>query len=154
MITRADAEYALVRRAGKLMAAAGLDGITVSGANADLNDPLGYGLLLTGFPVASISDVADADLAGVSVDTANEFLDRAELRLLENILQNYDLVTMTIGPRSEQYGEIRTSLEKAIDRKTLAIAKQYGTGATLEGGAIDLNFQQHSDIASIMILPN
>jgi len=65
-ITRANVESILIKRVGKLMTAADMDGSTVGGTNADLNDPIGRALRRIGYTTASIIAVADVDIAGVS----------------------------------------------------------------------------------------
>lgn len=152
-ITRANIETILIRRAGKILTAVGLDGTTVSGTNIDLNDPIGFSLRNLGYSVASITNVSDADLAGAGDDEIDQLLDVAELRLLENALQNFDQVTVTVGPRTEDLSDLRDGLEKTITRKREYVSSQYGSGATLEAGAISLDFQQHDDALSTLILP-
>ena len=83
-LTRANCEAILVARLKLLLEAAGL-AVTVTGTNADLNDPICVALREMGESVADISDVADTDLDGVVETDFNELLDRVELRTLETI---------------------------------------------------------------------
>jgi hypothetical protein len=152
-ITRASIETILIRRAGKVMTAVGLDGVTCDGTNVDLNDPAGYALRQLGYTVADLVNVSNADLASVSADEIDQLLDIAELRTLENALQNCDQVTISVGPRTENLSDLRDGLEKAITRKRDYLTGQYGSGATLEAGAIGLSFQQHDDPLSTQVLP-
>ena len=152
-IARASIETIIIRRAGKVMTAVGLDGTTCDGTNVDLNDPVGYGLRQLDYSVADLVNVSDADLAYVSAEEIDQLLDTAELRTLENALQNCDQVTISVGPRTENLSDLRDGLEKTITRKREHLISQYGSGATLEAGAIGLSFQQHDDPLSTQVLP-
>lgn len=152
-ITRANVEAILVQRTGPLLTAAGMDGTTVSGANASLNDPIGYAIRKLALTVASIASVADSDLSGVSVDDYDKLLDLAEYRTLESILGNLDDVNISVGSRSESLGQLSDQVEKKMDRLVARIEREYGIGlGTLQAGVINLGFQQHSDQASTTIL--
>jgi hypothetical protein len=145
-LTRANVEAILVRRCGRLLTAADLDGTTVSGSNADLSDPIASALRALGYTVASRVAVVDGDLSGV--DTADEeaLLDVAELRALESALQNFDATDLTVGPRTEKLDQIGKRLENAVTRKRAQVQRDYGIGlSTLEGGVITLSFQQQND---------
>lgn len=142
-ITRANAEAVLVRRIGRKMTAAGLDGSTANGTNGDLNDPLATALLDMGLTVQDIANVADADL--VAVDNIPELLDRAELRALESVIGNLDAVNISIGPRSESLGQLSDQCEQAVNRLQAKIAAKYGTAASLEGGSLSLDFAEKFD---------
>ena len=140
-LTRAATEADLVSRAKKKMALVGF-AVTSAGSNADLNTPLATALRKMG-KIAS-TPVSDADLAGLEDDEINEFLDRAELRLIESILGNYDLTNYTTGPRSESLDQIAAELQKSIDRKEAFVKRTYGEGGpSLEGGNIRMDSQAH-----------
>ena len=142
-LTRAQTESILIRRTGRLLTAASLDGTTVSGANGDLNDPLASALRQCGLSVANIASVADSDLASLADSDIDKLLDLAELRTLESCLGNLDLVDVSAGPISEKQGQLGTRLEAAIERKRAQITRTYGIGlGTLTSGLIDLGFQQ------------
>ena len=53
--TRASIEAILIRRCGRMLAATELDGSTIDGSNADLNDPIGWAIRQLGGAVASIA---------------------------------------------------------------------------------------------------
>jgi hypothetical protein len=142
-ITRANVEAILVRRVGKKLTAAGLDGTTVTGANADLNDPIGWALRQAGYAVASIVAVADADLANVAIDDTDKILDLAELRTLESVHENLNLVDFRLGPRAESLSQLAEQVEKEIARKRSCVQREYGMGlGSISGGAISLEFQE------------
>ena len=141
--TRANAETALVTRASKKMALVGF-AVTIIGSNTDLNDPIGMGLLWMGKSISNISTVTDADLAALLQAEVPEFLDRAELRLLENILGNYDLVNISLGPRSESLNQIADNLRDAIKDKREQVKAIFG-GQSLEAGTILLDTQTKMD---------
>lgn len=143
-VTRANLEAILVQRCGGLLSFAGM-AVTVAGSNASLNDPIGYALRQTGYTVASITAVADADLASLDVDDLDQILDVAEFRTLENISGNLDDVDITNGPESEKFSQIGASLEKRMARLQEKINNDYGAGVTVETGMITYDFADHDD---------
>ena len=144
--TRANAEVVLLARHGPKMTAAGMDGATQSGANPAVVDPLVTALLKMGYTPASAAAVTDADLAKVETERLPELLERAELRLLENIAGNLDDVDITLGPRREALNQLAQLVERAIDRLTARLAKEYGAGlGSLSAGAISLDFAEKFD---------
>lgn len=127
------------------MTAAGLDGSTI-GSNLDLNDPVGYAIRQLGGSVSDFTNVADGDLSAISTGDYDELLDVAELRLLENILGNFDDVNTTTGGISEALGQLGSRVEAAIATKREQIQKDYGRGrGKLKAGTIGLDFAQHGD---------
>lgn len=142
----AQVEVILIARAGKRMTFVGMDGSTVDGSNLDLVDPMVSTLISMGVTPASYAGVVDADLA--TLEDIPQFLDRCELRLLQNILGNMDMVTNRVGPRSENLSDFSDALEKAITRKQEQIQKEYGAGVgTLSAGVINLGFMETDEDA-------
>lgn len=142
----AQVEVILTARAGKRMTFVGMDGTTVDGSNPDLVDPMVSTLISMGITPASYAGVVDADLA--TLEDIPQFLDRCELRLLQNILGNMDMVTNRVGPRSENLSDFSDALEKAITRKAEQIRKEYGAGVgTLIAGVINLGFMETDEDA-------
>jgi predicted AlkP superfamily pyrophosphatase or phosphodiesterase len=141
-ITRANAETELIARAGKRMALVSM-AVTFAGTNADLNSPLAYALRKLGLTASTT--VTDANLSSVTDDQIDELYDRAELRLLQNILGNSDFADQRIGPRSESMSNLTAELEKAIERMETHIKAVYGDGSTVEMGNIGLSFQEDED---------
>lgn len=145
-ITRASAEAILVRRCGALLVAAGLDGTTVNGTNADLNDPIGVGLRKLGYTTADPADVSDADLATLDAGDLDAFLDVANHRALLSILGNLDEVNIAVGPRREDLGALAKTVKDQADVLATKIADEYGIGGgELSTGLIDLNFSERGD---------
>ena len=145
-LTRANVETLLIRRCGKLLAAAGLDGTTITGANGDLNDPLGWAIRQCGGTVASIVAVADVDLASVAADDYDQLFDLAELRALESILGNLDVVTQTVGGRSENLSDLAARVQTRLTEKRALVERQYGVGVgALQTGVIGLDFMQKDE---------
>lgn len=145
-ITMVNVETILVARVGALMTEANLDGATVDGDNADLNDPIGVALREMGESVADISDVVDADLGGVAEADYNELLDRAELRTLESIEGNLTLVDITAGPRSEKLSQLASSVQVRKQQLMDRIEAQYGIGGdSFVAGYLTMDFVEHDD---------
>jgi hypothetical protein len=140
-ITRANVEEVLIRRCGKLMTAADLDGVSYFGANADLNDPIGWALRQMEYSVASLVNVSDVDLADVTDAEVDQLLDMAEYRLMENIEGNYDDVDISASGRSESLSQLMVQVTKRLERLKAKIETLYGLGlSTLDGGVITLDF--------------
>ncbi len=144
-VTRSQIESILVSRRSPLMQMASM-AVTTQGANADLNDPIGYAVRKVGGTVASLASVTDADIATVDTDDLDEMLDHAELRLLRSIRGNLALVDITSGPMSEKLSQLAASVREDIEALENAIGENYGGGASpLETGAIVLDFQTLED---------
>ena len=116
---------------------------TTAGSNADLDDPLAVSLRKLGRTAST--PVTDGDLSDLPDAQIDEFIDRAELRTLENIAGNIDLVDITVGPRRESLGQLADQCEKAIARLAANIANEFGAGLSeLTTGSLTLDFQQES----------
>ena len=144
-LTRANIEAILVQRCGAYMTAAGMV-VTVAGSNANLNDPIGYAVRMSGGTVASYVAVADADILTVDSTDYDKLLDIAELRTLDSVATNLDDVDLTVGPRSEKLNQLALNLQAIMERKATRVEKSYGIGAPLIGtGAIVLDFADHNE---------
>jgi hypothetical protein len=143
-ITRANLEAVIIARCGPLLTAADMDGTTVAGTNASLNDPISTALRRSGYSVSNIALPSTTDLAAVIDDDVSQVIDLAELRTLENIAGNLDDVDISAGGRSESLNQLSAKVEKRIDRMTAKVKEEYGIGVggygTLSGGAIGLDF--------------
>jgi len=135
-LTRAQVEQVLVRRTGKFLAALGLS-TDSDGANDDLTDPIAIALVQTGYSVSSIVDPTASEIAAVTSGDTLQFLDLAELRLLETLLSSNTLVDITVGPHSERLGQLQTALAALIKAKREAISVAYATADT-SWGAVEL----------------
>lgn len=144
-LTRANVEAILVKRIGKWLTAAGLDGTTNNGTNADLSDPIGRAVRALGFTVADVTNVASTDLASIGADKYDQLFDLAELRALETCLTNYDKVNLSLGPRSESFDQLRNGMIQAIKLKREQIASDYDDSMVLTGGVLALDFEEHAE---------
>jgi hypothetical protein len=142
-IKRTQAEHELISRAKKKMELVEMD-VTVSGSNDYLDSPFAAALRKMGYSVSGVVD--DADLASLSSDEVDEFLDRAELRLLENIRGNFDLANTKAGERWEDFKDLIPQLDNQISALRKTIADSYGEGgSTMTGGYIALDFAEKGD---------
>lgn len=142
-ITRANVEAILVKRAGALMSKVGF-AVTVVGSNADLNDPIGWGVRQAGGTVSDYSSVTDTDVATVATADYDKMLDFAELRLLENIVGNLDDVDVTLGPRSEKLSQLLKTLQERKEEQEKKLETTYGYNvSSLSGGVITETFAEH-----------
>jgi len=137
-LTRAQVEEDIVRRAKGKMSLVGM-AITTAGSNNDLNNPLVVAFRACGLTPASQVPTTDADLVNLSDEQIDEFLDRAELRLFENIYGNIDFTDIQVGPRRKALGQLAEQVEKLISQKKEAIYSNYGEGQILSTGSLDLN---------------
>lgn len=95
------------------------------GADVDLEDAVSYALQELGHSVADVTAPTDSELTAVTNN--NHFLDLVELRSVQTAHNRLLLkVDLSLGPRSQQYSDIATALEKAIDRKQKMIDSRYG----------------------------
>jgi hypothetical protein len=99
-----------------MMRAAGM-AVTYAGANADLNDPLGVGLRSLGLTTADIGAVTTGEVATCPDGSVNKFLDVAEKRLLDNIFQNLNDVSVFVGPRGGELAQVSNQALRVSDRK-------------------------------------
>jgi len=122
------------------MTAAGMDGTTVDGTNADLNGPIGRALHDLGHAVASFVLVANADVDDVTDAQTGEFLDRVILHTLEAVLGNLDDVDITVGPRSEKLSQLAAQAERRVARLRVTLGAGMVTPAAT---VITLNIAEH-----------
>ena len=145
-LTRANTESILISRIGTIYVAVELDGTTADGTNADLNDPIGYGIRQTGGTVASFVLVTDADVATVAETDYDEFLDISEYRALVNAQGNFASVDIKVGPRSESLSQLGNRLAVMIKGKKERLDEVYGTSVGVRtAGVITLDFAEHDE---------
>lgn len=141
-MNRASVETVLIKRCALALEMVGLDSTTISGTNADLNDPIWTALRRVGYSVVNISSVSDADVAQVTGDYERVVIDLAELRVLETCMNRAtSLVDVSIGPRRESLSQFSDRLEKRIAQKQAQIVKEYGDlfGTGLEAGTFSVS---------------
>jgi len=145
-LTRAQVESILVRRCSNYMKAAEMDGETIQGTNADLNDPIGVAIRACDGTTTLPSNVVDADLVAIDVADYDKLFDIAELRILESVLSQYDKFGLKVGPRSEYQSQLVERLEPKLKRMQKRAELMYGWAApTFEAGAISLDFAEHNE---------
>jgi hypothetical protein len=128
-----------------MMDAAGM-AVTYAGSNADLNDPLGWAVFQLEGSVTDITAVADADLETVASDDERYITDVAELRLLDNILTNLELVDISVGPRSEHYDQLAQRIKGRRDKLRADLESEIGLGAAkLTTGVMRADFAEEVD---------
>jgi hypothetical protein len=148
-LTRAVLESILIRRCGRRMAFAKLDGITQNGTNLDLNDPIREGLDSIGVTAANAINVADSDLATISGKRLSQILDVAELRVLESILGNWDEFDQARGIDRQDLGKMGEAIRTRVNDLQARLMKLYGVGlGSLRGGGITLRQAVSSDESS------
>lgn len=144
-LTRAHVETILINRCGTLMTAAGM-AHSLPSPISSLNDPIGYALRRLSYSVASVVAVTDADVSAVTTTDYDALFDLAELRLLQNVLGNFDGVDITVGPRRENLSQLRDGIEARIGKMEDKIASEHGIGgASLQAGTIELDLADHNE---------
>lgn len=144
-LTRANTELLLVARTGAWLAKASM-AITVVGTNADLNDPIAYGVLQSGGTVDSRVLVTDADIATVASADEEQFLDISELRTLQNIQGNLVSVDTKIGPHDEKMGQLLTTFENIVKYKEKRVQDLYNLGIPAASfGVWEMDFAEHDE---------
>ena len=146
-VTRANVEAVLIKRAGQLMQAAGMDGTTVSGSNTDLNDPIGGAIRRLGYATADMSLVTDADVGQVPSEKLDAFLDLAEVRCLENVIERLDDATVYSGVSGSSRMSSRVrQIQAMVDRKRGYVEREHKLGlGQLEAGSISQDFVQRAE---------
>ena len=149
-VTRAAVEGVLLKRVGRLMALVQMDGTADTGSNADLVEPIAFALRQIGLAPATFGAVTDADFVKLDPADLDQLLDYAEWRLLLNIRGNFDLVNLTIGPRREDWGNVRDQLARLIDDVKTRLETMYATDFNaLRGGVIAYDFISKPDDPSV-----
>lgn len=128
------------------MEAVGFDITTVDGTNANLNDPIGFGIRRSGGSVLNVALVGDADVLTVDTDDLDQLLDLSELRLLRNIKGSWAKTDISAGQLTEKLGDFAKQVEEDIKAMSEHLLSSYGIGgATLSSGSIRLDFQTTHD---------
>lgn len=126
----------LTSRCGGMTATASLD-------SNSYNEAVSTSARELGITLADPLNAVDSDLTAVTQDQATQFLDVAELRLLESALANYTKVDQKISLGSISFGQLRSDLEALVARKAAYVRMRYGIGlGTLGGAIVDLQFQE------------
>lgn len=144
-LTRANVESILVERCGTLMSFVSM-AVTFAGANADLNDPIGYGIRQVGGTVTDVTSVDDDDVATVGSDDYDALFDCAEYRLLNSIVGNLSAVDLQVGPRRESFDQIAKRVQTRADRLLKHLQDTYGLPQVdVQTGKIILDFADHNE---------
>lgn len=126
VLTRAGFESVLIARVGRKMAAAGLDGTTKDGTNADLNDPIRRAVQSMGVATADPVTVADGDLASFSGFPAEKLFDLAHVAVLHNILGNWAYVDQQTGQDYQNLNQFADQVRQEIASLEARLEKPYG----------------------------
>lgn len=135
-ITLPVVQFFLIKRAKARMEFVGMDIVTVDTANEDLENAIATALRALG--VAPSHPLTDGDFTTVDASQFDELLDRAEVRLLEDIQGNLAVVDITVGDRSERLSQIGQQIEVALGYLNKKIGASY---QGLSAGHFDLDFQ-------------
>lgn len=103
----------------------GID-LAATGSNPALNDPLRQALRRMGFAIADPSAVSDADVAAVPAAREDEFLARAEIRLLETVIESWARPNIQTLDARRDWGALMANLVKLLDSKRQQLIDEYG----------------------------
>lgn len=132
LTTRAQLESILIRRAGRWLTAAGLDGTTIDGNDA-LADPIARAIRVASGTVTDDSDPADADVATVADANVPLLCDAAELFTLDAALQNFTKVDVSSPAGAAQLDDLGQRMERARAAKYAAFVAKYGSTVLASG---------------------
>ncbi len=130
---RAQLESILVRRAGRWLTAAGLDGTTVSGSNDALADPIARAIRVASGTVTDDSNPVDADVATVADADVPLLCDAGELFVLEAALQNFTKVDVSSPAGGAQPDDLGQRMDRARAAKYAAFVAKYGSSVLAPG---------------------
>lgn len=150
-VTKQMVQQVLITRLGRVLTDLSFE-IVLSGDLEYLEDPIGWGLRMIEISTADLSLVTNAEVASMSDDDVDEFLDYAEYRLIGNLVKNAPEVDVKIGHRSEEFSQLANRLIQMFDRKRTEIRQIYGFGlGGLTAGRIDLDSLTTSDDENVGI---
>lgn len=116
----------------------GMDVTNTDTANDDLENALAFAL--RSFGITPAHPLTNADFADLENEDLDELLDKAELRLLQDIQGNFAGVDITVGDRTERLSQFSEQLKADVEALTKRIDTTYTTG-DFTTGYIDLGFQ-------------
>jgi len=144
-VTKQMVQQVLITRLGKVLTDLDFE-VVLSGDLDYLEDPIGWGLRMIEISTADLTEITNTEVASMSDDDVDEFLDYAEYRLIGNLIKNAPDVDVKIGHRSEEFSQLANRLFQMFDRKRTEIRQIYGFGlGELTSGVIDLNSLTTSD---------
>ena len=150
-VTKQMVQQVLITRLGRVLTDLSFE-IVLSGDLEYLEDPIGWGLRMIEISTADLSLVTNEEVASMSDDDVDEFLDYAEYRLIGNLVKNAPEVDVKIGHRSEEFSQLANRLIQMFDRKRTEIRQIYGFGlGGLTAGRIDLDSLTTSDDENVGI---
>ncbi len=126
-ITRAQTETILISRVGGWLTLSTLDGTTVDGTNAALNDAIGFAIRLLGGTTANPALVTDADLLTIDDDDVDQLLDIAEYRALYSA-QGALFIDAKAGPVEAKRAAHGARLAALVAAKGAQLGILYGIG--------------------------
>ncbi len=129
MATRAGLEATIVSFVGPWLVNVGM-AVTTVGANASLNDAIGWAIMAAGGTVADPALITDAD-----VQTVTDYYKLAaltELRTLESILSNFTGTDIKAGPVEIKDSQFGTAVLARLAALRLSILNTYGIGGVVD----------------------
>lgn len=125
-LTRAAIEAVMIRRCGGKMIAAGLDGKTQDGTNADLNDPIRTAVSAMHIITVDPINVADVDVAQVTGYAISKLLDLAQLGVLYAVLGNWTDFDQQTGQDVQRANQFADQVRQEITLLEQRLLKPYG----------------------------
>lgn len=150
-VTKQMVQQVLITRLGRVLTDLNFE-VILSGDLDYLEDPIGWGLRMIEISTADLTEITNAEVASMSDDDVDEFLDYAEYRLIGNLIKNAPDVDVKIGHRTEEFSQLANRLIQMFDRKRTEIRLLYGFGlGDLTSGMIDLDSLTTSDDENVGI---
>lgn len=130
-VTRAQVEFLMIRRLGRLMHYWNLDGTTVDGTNPDIGAALARGLMGVGITPDDPTSPTDLEVAQCATARYPELFDLTHLHLLEACLDNTDEVRQREGVNEQEWNGRISELRRRYEQKRQDVAERYGEGLAL-----------------------
>jgi hypothetical protein len=126
-VTIANLESELITRGkfGRILALAGLDGVTVNGSNYDLRAPLIRALPEVGYQAANPLTLVDSDVSSLTANAVERVLLAAKRDLIDQIILNWDEVEKSFGADKDALLRFEKRLKAMCDALDKELAVKY-----------------------------
>lgn len=124
---------------GRVLAKAGLDGTTADGGNLALRGALRLAMAELGYPAANPPSLVDSDVAAIPSASVERMLLLAKIRLIDDILLNWDRVEESFGQEKDAAKRMEDRLRTILKdlRERLTTMPVSSGVASVEVGAIE-----------------
>lgn len=145
-LTRVMVETVTIARRGVQLAFVGMDGITVTGANSSLNDPIASAVRALSGTTADYSTATDTDIQTIPNDKIDGIFDVTEYFVIRTILGHYTKVDITSGPFKANLSQFAKGLRDDMENLKKKMQDEWGVGGlVVEPDVLLQDFAEHED---------